>query len=348
MREYRLLIAAFLIVGSAARRDHHLCDLEGGRECTDLTGVTWTFDWDVGQVLTSPFSSPKTPFVPKDKVLYVSNGDKIKFTWNGVHNVVVFSGKSGAATAKENFDSCDFTGKDTWKPGKIADDPRDPGAEHLIHLGSAKSNFDCSSGCQDHYFACSLGEHCANGRKLNVRIDDQFAKTQALSEDTSTEADSVHALTLTVTLPYTKADFTTAKQTSFKVAVASAAGTVAGNVDILSITESRRRASSVGVETKIRAPDATGLTTLKSTLGSDTSALKTKLNTELKAQGLAESTGVTPVATVGESLSTGEATSSASRLMCQEQYSFVTMALYLPLLCTALVTMIMWHYTASS
>ena len=105
-------------------------------------------------------------------------------------------------------------------------------------------------------------------------------------------ADSVHVLSLTVTLPYTRADFTSARQTSFKAAMALAVGTVASNVDILSITEGRRRAGSIAVETQIRAPDAAGLTALENSLGSDASALTTKLNSEFKAQGLDESTGV--------------------------------------------------------
>jgi hypothetical protein len=41
------------------------------------------------------------------------------------------------------------------------------------------------------------------------------------------------------------------KQDKFKAAVASAAGTTADNIDILDITEGRRRAGSVKVETKV-------------------------------------------------------------------------------------------------
>ena len=43
------------------------------------------------------------------------------------------------------------------------------------------------------------------------------------------------------------------KQNKFKAAVASAAGTTADNVNILDITEERRRAGSVFVETKVLA-----------------------------------------------------------------------------------------------
>ena len=59
-------------------------------------------------------------------------------------------------------------------------------------------------------------------------------------------------VSLSVTLPYTKSAFDTAKQEKYKKAVASAAGTVTANVDIVSISEARRRAGSVKVETKVR------------------------------------------------------------------------------------------------
>jgi len=48
-------------------------------------------------------------------------------------------------------------------------------------------------------------------------------------------------VTITVTLPYTKADFDSKKQDSYKVAVAAVAGTDPKNI-ILTITEARRRA----------------------------------------------------------------------------------------------------------
>jgi hypothetical protein len=40
-------------------------------------------------------------------------------------------------------------------------------------------------------------------------------------------------------------------QVQYKAALASAAGTVAANVEIISITEARRRAGSVNVDTKV-------------------------------------------------------------------------------------------------
>ena len=99
-----------------------------------------------------------------------------------------------------------------------------------------------------------------------------------------------HFVVITVTMPYSRAEFDQAKQNKYKEAVAKAAGTVAANIE-LKITDARRRASSIKVETKIRASSADGVKSLKSALGSG-DALKNKINKELEAQGLAKSTGV--------------------------------------------------------
>ena len=64
-------------------------------------------------------------------------------------------------------------------------------------------------------------------------------------------ADTKHFVTVTVTMPYTKAQFDQDKQSKYKVAVASAAGTDPANVEILSITEVRRRAGSIQIDTKV-------------------------------------------------------------------------------------------------
>ena len=64
-------------------------------------------------------------------------------------------------------------------------------------------------------------------------------------------ANTKYVVTLTVTLPYTKVDFDKSKQDKYMAAIAAAAGTNAANVEILAITEKRRRAGSVDVETKV-------------------------------------------------------------------------------------------------
>jgi hypothetical protein len=58
-------------------------------------------------------------------------------------------------------------------------------------------------------------------------------------------------VTLTVTLPYTKVDFDQPKKDKYMTAIAAAAGTSAANVEIVDITEKRRRAGSVEVQTKV-------------------------------------------------------------------------------------------------
>lgn len=105
-------------------------------------------------------------------------------------------------------------------------------------------------------------------------------------------------------MPYSKAEFDLDKQEKFKSAVASAAGTTSDNVDILSITEQRRRAGGIIVETKIRASDETKLEQISESLGSGD--VGTKINSELKKQGLSESTGVTQGTSSLESTSAGK------------------------------------------
>ena len=54
-------------------------------------------------------------------------------------------------------------------------------------------------------------------------------------------------VSVTVTLPYTKAEFDQVKQDKYTAAMAATAGTIAANVVIESITEKRRRAGAVDV-----------------------------------------------------------------------------------------------------
>ena len=102
-----------------------------------------------------------------------------------------------------------------------------------------------------------------------------------------------YAVIITVTMPYSRAEFDDAKQKSYKKAVAKVAATSDKNIR-LTITEGARRAGSVKVETKILAGSSSRLTEIKKALGSDTDKLLAKLNKELKAQGLNDATGVTP------------------------------------------------------
>ena len=106
-------------------------------------------------------------------------------------------------------------------------------------------------------------------------------------------------------MPYSKAEFDAAVQTQYKQAVANAAGTVSANVDILSISESRRRAASIALETKIRASDAAGASGIASALGSG-DALKTRLDAALMDQGLKGSLEVSSLTTSSSQLGAQE------------------------------------------
>merc|ERR1711906_19015 len=89
----------------------------------------------------------------------------------------------------------------------------------------------------------------------------------------------------TVSLPYSKADFTADKQTKFKEAVASAAGAAIADVT-LTITEVRRRAGKINVEVTIKVATEAAAKTMASAITVD------KLNEKLKAAGLEEATMV--------------------------------------------------------
>ena len=104
--------------------------------------------------------------------------------------------------------------------------------------------------------------------------------------------DTPFVVSITVTLPYTEADFNEAKRNGYRTAVASAAGVNVVDVIIVSIKAARRRtAGSIKVETEIRAADAAASDKISSTLGSG-DAMKTKLTKALQAQGLAAPTAV--------------------------------------------------------
>merc|ERR1712100_168130 len=104
----------------------------------------------------------------------------------------------------------------------------------------------------------------------------------------------------TVSLPYSKADFTADKQTKFKEAVASAAGGGATKDDVtLKITEARRRAGKINVEVTIKVATREAANTMAAAITAD------KLNEKLKAAGLEEATMVSKptVAEAGAALS---------------------------------------------
>ena len=144
-------------------------------------------------------------------------------------------------------------------------------------------------------FGCNIGRTPTPAPAFIVAVDQATASTPAPTPAPLVKAptDTKHFVEVDVTMPYTVDQFNTAAvMTSFKKAVATAAGTDPENVIIVSVTVARRRSSSVVVQTKILAKDAAAVATMKSTLGSG-DALKTKLNTALKKEGLKESTGVT-------------------------------------------------------
>ena len=98
--------------------------------------------------------------------------------------------------------------------------------------------------------------------------------------------DTPFVVSVTVTMPYTKAAFEAHKD-KYRAGVASAAGVNTADVVIVSVVEvaSRRAGGKVQVETEIRAADAAASGKISSTLGTG-AALKSKLTESLQAQGL--------------------------------------------------------------
>jgi len=80
---------------------------------------------------------------PANQVLEVSEGDMIKFEWSSSHNV-----EQMADEAK--FTTCDFSGS--------------------TMLGASSPVTTAALTVGTHYYACSIGSHCASGQKLAVTV----------------------------------------------------------------------------------------------------------------------------------------------------------------------------------
>ena len=101
------------------------------------------------------------------------------------------------------------------------------------------------------------GAVCVNDGKSNEAYCSYDVGPTACARCTTSLAvapsDSKHFVVMSVTMPYSKSDFGGPLQAQFRAAVASAASTYPANVEIVSITEKRRRAEgSIDVETKVQ------------------------------------------------------------------------------------------------
>jgi len=128
-------------------------------------------------------------------------------------------------------------------------------------------------------------------RLLNITNGTMYTETSAAASPPSTTPAPAPAknfeVRFTVSLPYSMAEFTADKQTTFKEAVASAAGGGATKDDVtLTITEVRRRAGKINVEVTIKVATEDAAKTMASAITAD------KLNEKLKAAGLEEATMV--------------------------------------------------------
>jgi hypothetical protein len=94
-----------------------------------------------------------------------------------------------------------------------------------------------------------------------------------------------------VTMPYSRSEFDADTQQKYKAAIASVAVTSADNVEIINITESRRRAGSVDVYTKILLADAVKAHQMLERLGEGEGLLQ-QINVALKKWDLRASSAV--------------------------------------------------------
>ena len=114
-----------------------------------------------------------------------------------------------------------------------------------------------------------------------------------------------HYVAVVVTMPYTwvSGEFDQAKQQTFKTAMAAAATTAVGNVEIIQVTEgsidpagmgsSPSTAATIKVVVAIVTNDPQGMDKLVAALGSTASGAKAKINAELTKNGLALASDVT-------------------------------------------------------
>jgi len=100
--------------------------------CTLVLAEEVTFDW------VSGFGNPA------NQVLTVNEGDTIKFDWSSSHNV------------QQMADSAKFTGCDFAGATMLGD--TSPVTSDALTVGT-------------HYYACSVGSHCASGQKLAVTVN---------------------------------------------------------------------------------------------------------------------------------------------------------------------------------
>jgi hypothetical protein len=94
-----------------------------------------------------------------------------------------------------------------------------------------------------------------------------------------------------VTMPYSRSEFDAGTQQKYKAAIASVTETSADHVEIINITESHRRASSVDVHTQILLADALKVRQMLERLGEGEGLLQ-QINVGLKKQDLRVSSAV--------------------------------------------------------
>jgi hypothetical protein len=245
-------------------------------------------------VATGPNTTPTPASIPEpgtNCTVYrdCRSGDRVECCapdyWEKLNEPSLFFGRGTANTTHVNKDTPRTKFKVGWVWGRDTDGS-----------GRCRVRWDGQLDGKEDYRVGEDGKYERQYTSYSNKFDlctETLGRQEVNLENSNSRTapkDSQYYVEFTVTLPYTQADFDTDKQTKYKKALAMAAGTVPDNVEIVSITEARRRAGSVIAETKVRASEQAGLHALNGALGTG-DALKKRVNTALKAMGLAEAIG---------------------------------------------------------
>jgi len=280
----------------------------GVQGITDAALVTWAKEADIVVIKDASCYTP-----PDDEDCATWWKDKIETKLKGIKGVdsqKVFDNQRRMAPAEAGYSANMQFEWGEFEPDAVLKDfikMVDPGYDHEMvffrnlaeHGYGTKPCADLPDGDRkDKEIGCSgemakLIDKCTDHAKTaDIVLGNLFDGYKLFGKD--------YFLKLDVTLPYTKDEFNADLKTKYKKAVARAAGTVPGNVEITSIHDAPgRRAGSIKVGTTIRSLDEAGLDTLSTTLGTG-DALKNKINSELRAMGLKEATAISdPVKQTG-------------------------------------------------
>ena len=198
-------------------------------------------------------------------------------TWIYGGDGIYYQPPPGGETASEDCPPAFFLSVDTDGSGCVNQTEWESEAVFLAPAPFAWFDSDANGCLNAAEFSTSMGPGCPGITLWKYAPD--------ISSGSAPSSRTQHFVTLTVKLPYSNSEFTASKQTLYANAISSVAGVGRDKVEILSVTENRRQASSIDVKTRIYAADASSASAIKSSLGNG-NALQSKIDSALIEQGL--------------------------------------------------------------